>query len=46
MNLLKFVEDFPDESSFIKHLQPLREREGIACKKCQNEKYYYLKAKD
>jgi|TARA_B110001469_G_C9629187_1_gene314495 hypothetical protein len=46
MNLLKFVEDFPDESSFIKHLQPLREREGIACKKCQNEKHYYLKAKD
>ena len=46
MNLLKFVEEFPDETSCIKHLKALREREGIACKKCQNKKHYYLKAKD
>jgi hypothetical protein len=43
MNLLKFIEDFPDESSCIKHLKTLIEREGIACKKCQNGKHYYLK---
>jgi hypothetical protein len=46
MNVLKFVEEFPDETSCIKHLKALREREGIACKKCQNEKHYYLKAKN
>ncbi len=45
MNLLRFIEEFPDEMSCVSHLKELREREGIVCKKCKNQKYYYLKAK-
>ena len=45
MNLLKFIEEFPDEKSCRSHLKKIRESEGIACKKCQNTKHYYLKSK-
>lgn len=45
MNLLKFIEEFPDEKSCRTHLKNLREKEGIVCKKCQNTKHYYLKNK-
>ena len=45
MNLLKFIEEFPDERSCRTHLKNLREKEGIVCKKCQNTKHYYLKNK-
>ena len=45
MNLLRFIEEFPDEMACVSHLKELREREGIVCKKCKNKKHYYLKAK-
>ena len=45
MNILSFVEQFPDEQSCREHFRLQREKEGIKCKKCNNEKHYWLKAK-
>ncbi|MBN4066140.1 IS1595 family transposase [Candidatus Amoebophilus asiaticus] len=44
MNLLRFIEQFPDEQSCKKHFRTMREKEGIVCKKCNSEKHYWLKA--
>ena len=46
MNILKFVEEFPDEKSCRSHFRKARETEGIKCKKCGCEKHYWLKAKE
>ena len=46
MNILKFVEEFPDEKSCRTHFRKARETEGIKCKKCGCEKHYWLKAKE
>ena len=45
MNIIKFIEDFPDEHSCKVHFKEVREKEGIRCKKCGCEKHYWLKAK-
>jgi len=45
MNLLNFVNEFPDEQSCKEHFRKQREHEGIKCKKCQSTKHYWLKAK-
>lgn len=45
MNILNFVDHFPDEHSCREHFRLQREKEGIKCKKCHNEKHYWLKAK-
>jgi len=45
MNILSFVEKFPDEQSCKEHFRLQREKEGIKCKKCGCEKHYWLKAK-
>jgi len=46
MNILKFVEEFPDEQSCRIHFRELREDQGITCKRCKNTKHYWLKAKE
>lgn len=46
MNLLKFIEEFPDEKSCRTHLKQIREKEDITCKGCQITKHYYLKNKE
>jgi len=45
MNILRFVDEFPDEHSCREHFRLRREKEGIKCKKCNCEKHYWLKAK-
>lgn len=45
MNLLEFVEAFPDEASCRTRFRELRENEGIVCKRCKAQKHYWLKAK-
>lgn len=45
MNLLHFIEQFPDETSCKVHLREVRERDGLICKKCNGTKHYWLKAK-
>jgi len=45
MNLLHFVEHFPDELSCKTHMKSAREKTGIICKKCHCKKHYWLKAK-
>lgn len=45
VNIIKFIERFPDETSCKEHLRNLREQQGIKCKHCGCEKHYWLKAK-
>ena len=45
MNIIKFIESFPDENSCREHFRQIREQEGIVCKKCGCKKHYWLKAK-
>ena len=45
MNLLRFIETFPDEQSCQAHLKQVREKEGIVCKKCQHTTHYWLAPK-
>lgn len=45
MNILEFVNLFPDENSCREHFRKVREKEGIVCKKCNHKNHYWLKAK-
>ena len=45
MNIIKFIEQFPDEHSCKEHFRRVREQEGLTCKKCGCTKHYWLKAK-
>jgi len=45
MNIIKFIEDFPDEHSCKEHLKGIRENQGLVCKKCGSKQHYWLKAK-
>lgn len=45
MNIIKFIESFPDENSCRQHFRKVREREGIICKKCGCKKHYWLQCK-
>jgi len=45
MNILEFVEQYPDEKSCRDNMRDVREREGVVCKKCTSKKHYWLKAK-
>lgn len=45
MNIIKFISDFPDESSCREHFRKVREHQGINCKKCGSTKHYWLKGK-
>jgi len=45
VNIINFVDQFPDEHSCREHFRQVREKEGIRCKKCGCTKHYWLKAK-
>jgi len=45
MNILRFVEEFPDEQSCIIHFKTCREKEGVFCKKCNSSDHYWLQNK-
>lgn len=45
MNLINFIEQFPDETSCKEHLKGIREEKGVTCKNCGCTKHYWLKSK-
>jgi len=45
MNLLNFINEFPDEQSCKEHFRKQRELSGIKCKKCNSTKHYWLQGK-
>jgi len=45
VNIINFIEQYPDEQSCKDHFKQVRESQGIICKSCGCEKHYWLKAK-
>jgi hypothetical protein len=42
MNLLDFIQTFPDEESCKLKFKQIREKEGVVCRKCGNKEHYWL----
>lgn len=45
MNILSFIEEFPDEQSCKSNFKNNREKEGVFCKKCGCSDHYWLQYK-
>ena len=45
MNLLNFIQNFPDEESCIAHFKAQRDQIGVLCPKCGSKKHFWLKNK-
>ena len=45
MNILKFVERYPDEASCRIDFKTKREKQGVICKRCSCREHYWLKNK-
>jgi len=43
MNLIKFIESFPDESSCRIKFKEFRDAQGVICRKCGSKDHYWLK---
>src|SRR5659263_3725 len=43
MNLIKFIESFPDEASCRIKFKEFRDSQGVICRKCGNRDHYWLK---
>ncbi len=43
MNLIKFIESFPDESSCRIKFKEFRDSQGVICRKCGSKDHYWLK---
>ncbi len=43
MNLIKFIELFPDEDSCREKFKEMRDQEGVTCRKCGGTNHYWLK---
>jgi len=43
MNLIKFIESFPDEASCRAKFKEYRDEQGVICRKCGNTEHYWLK---
>lgn len=46
MNIVRFIEDFPEEQSCKNHFKAQRELCGIRCKKCSKTDHYWLASKE
>jgi len=46
MNLIKFIESFPDESSCRIKFKEFRDEQGVICRKCGSKNHYWLKTVD
>ncbi len=46
MNLLNFVEQFPDESSSKSAFKEYRDKVGVVCPQCGCQEHYWLQGKD
>jgi hypothetical protein len=42
MNLINFIESFPDEASCRKKFKEIRDKEGVICRKCGSKEHYWL----
>jgi len=42
MNLIKFIESFPDESSCRIKFKEFRDEQGVICRKCGSKDHYWL----
>lgn len=45
MNIINFINRFPDEASCIEFIKEQRIQQGIICKKCSGCKHYWLENK-
>ncbi|MDN3667758.1 IS1595 family transposase [Echinicola jeungdonensis] len=45
MNIINFINRFPDESSCIKFIREQRTKSGIICKRCSCNRHYWLENK-
>ena len=43
MNLIKYIESFPDEASCRIKFNEFRDAQGVFCRKCGNTDHYWLK---
>ena len=43
MNLIKFIESFPDESSCKIKFKEFRDEQGVICRKCGSKDHYWVK---
>lgn len=43
MNLIKFIESFPDESSCRIKFKEFRDEQGVICRKCGSKDHYWLR---
>ncbi len=43
MNLINFIEQFPDEDSCRTKFKEFRDKEGVVCRKCGHTEHYWLK---
>jgi transposase-like protein/Zn ribbon nucleic-acid-binding protein len=46
MNLLNFVEQYPDESSCKAKWKSIRDAQGVTCPRCQSTEHYWKKDRD
>ena len=46
MNLIKFIESFPDESLCRIKFKEFRDEQGVICRKCGSKNHYWLKTVD
>ncbi len=46
MNLIDFVTQFPDEESCKQKFKEIRDREGVACRKCGHDSHYWKRDKE
>ena len=43
MNLLNFIEQYPDEPACIEHFKSQRDQNGVVCQKCGSIDHFWLK---
>lgn len=44
MNLINFIEQFPDEPSCRVKFKEFRDKQGIVCRKCNHTEHYWMKS--
>ena len=42
VNLINFIENFPDETSCKQRFKEIRDKEGVICRKYGNKNHYWL----
>ena len=42
MNIINFINRFPDEASSVGYIKEQRMQHGISCKRCACSKHYWL----